>query len=251
MSVSDQIVHDDAPELPPPDADEAQPDVRHVLLRFIPLYIALAGSLTVLGVLLRLVVFDSGIGAAEADVIGWIADNRVSFLDSAATVGSTFSDTWTVIGVMVGSVTMLLVTGHPRHAGVVLLGIAFEFASFLVVGAVIDRPRPDVETLHSVPSTPSFPSGHVAAAFVLYGSLVFVARSLSRRVPGVVWIVPFLLAFSVAASRMYEGVHYPTDVTAGFLLGVGALWCATMATGLVSLDSIPGLSGRRSAEADR
>ncbi|MGB3735492.1 MAG: phosphatase PAP2 family protein [Ilumatobacter sp.] len=196
-------------------------------------FVVLAAGLSLLGVLGRLTVFEGAIGDAEADFVAWTADRRTSTLDSVFTIGSTLSDTWTIVGVVVGAVTMLLATGHARHAVTIILAVLLEFSSFLVVGAVVDRERPDVEALHSVPSTPSFPSGHVAAAFVLYGSLALVARTVSSRpLPRALWLLPLFVALLVGASRVYEGVHNPTDVGAGLLLGAGALAAATTATGL-------------------
>ena len=122
------------------------------------------------------------------------------------------------------------------------LAVILEFTTFLAVGALIGRARPDVETLHSVPSTPSFPSGHVAAAFVLYGSLVLVAGSL-RSIPRSWWLAPLAIALSVAAARVYEGVHHPTDVAAGLVLGVGALGCAAAATGIAVAGNVFGRAG--------
>ena len=170
-------------------------------------------------------VFDSTLGAAEADLVDWIADHRTGIVDTAATIGSTLTDTWTVIGVLVGSVTLLIAIGHSRCAGLMLVGVGLELTVFLVVGAVIDRARPAAESLHSTPSTPSFPSGHVAMAVVLYGSLVLVARLIAPpgRVTRGLWFAPFLVVVIVASSRIYEGVHYPTDVAVGALLGAGAL----------------------------
>jgi undecaprenyl-diphosphatase len=181
-----------------------------------------------LGGIGRLAVVDAPIGEAEADLVRSVADDRTAVLDTAATLGSTLTDTWTVVGVLIGAVTVLVALGHRRYAGVMVVGIGLELTAFLVVGAIVDRSRPAVEALHSVPSTPSFPSGHVAAAVVLYGSLAFSASCISRtgRPPGWVWIVPAVVGAAVASSRVYEGVHYPTDVLAGFVLGAGALYGA-------------------------
>lgn len=210
-------------------------------------FLSLTGALSLLGLIGVLLVFDGALGNAEADFVAWVADNRVGLLDSIATTGSTFSDTWTVIGVVVGAGSMLWAAGHRRHAMTVGLAVLLEFTTFLAVGAIIGRARPDVEALHSVPSTPSYPSGHVAAAFVLYGSLVVVARSLSSRsVPRWVWAFPVAIALLVAASRVYEGVHHPFDVAAGLLLGIGALIAAARATGIVETRD-----QRRDVTADR
>lgn len=85
---------------------------------------------------------------------------------------------------------------------------------------LIDRPRPYVtypDRVHpySYEDSPSFPSGHTASAFAL-------ATSLSIRYPKWYVIAPSALwACSVGVSRMNEGVHYPSDVLTGALLGAG------------------------------
>ncbi len=203
-------------------------------------FVVLTGFLSVLGTIGTLLVFNSAIGDADANLVEWIADQRVGVLDSAAPMLSALSDTWTVLGVLVGAVSMLWIVGRRRHAATVMLAVLLEFTTFLAVGAIVGRARPDVEALGSVPSTPSFPSGHTAAAFVLYGALVLVARSLSSRtVPRALWAVPIATGTLVAATRVYEGVHHPIDVVAGLLLGIGALIAAGLATGVVRADDLP------------
>lgn len=74
---------------------------------------------------------------------------------------------------------------------------------------------PDRITKHDSPSSPSFPSGHTAAAFSL-------ATSLSIRYPKWYVIAPSAVwACSVGFARMNEGVHYPTDVLGGAVIGAG------------------------------
>jgi membrane-associated phospholipid phosphatase len=201
-------------------------------------FLVLAGSLTIVGIIGNLFVFDAELGTAEADLVEWTAEHRVGPLDTVATVASSLSDTWTVIGVVVGAMSMLWASGRARLAATVGLAITLEFATFIVVGTIVGRTRPDVEPLHSVPSTSSYPSGHVAAAFVIYGSLVLVARVATvNRLPRLVWVAPYAIAFLVAWSRVYEGVHHPTDVAAGLLLGMGALVAAGLATGTIDAHS--------------
>lgn len=84
----------------------------------------------------------------------------------------------------------------------------------------IQRPRPgdtytDIQPVVEV-NTPSFPSGHTTKAFSL-------ATSLSMAYPKWYVIAPsYLWAGSVAYSRMHLGVHYPTDVLAGIVIGSGS-----------------------------
>jgi len=61
-----------------------------------------------------------------------------------------------------------------------------------------------------------------------------------RSIPRSVWLVPIFLALLVAAGRVYEGVHHPTDVAAGLLLGIGAVVAASVATGLTDLRNMSG-----------
>ena len=69
-------------------------------------FVVLTIALSLLGGIGTLLVFDGAIGNTEADAVGWIAEHRVGVLDSVVTIASTLSDTWTVIGVLVGAVTM-------------------------------------------------------------------------------------------------------------------------------------------------
>lgn len=84
----------------------------------------------------------------------------------------------------------------------------------------VDRPRPydrypDLIHPYSLESSPSFPSTHTALAFTL-------ATSLSIRYPKWYVIAPSMLwATGVGISRMTEGVHYPSDVIAGAVIGAG------------------------------
>ncbi|HVZ55548.1 MAG TPA: phosphatase PAP2 family protein [Chitinophagaceae bacterium] len=86
----------------------------------------------------------------------------------------------------------------------------------------VNRPRPfttdSLITKASDGGSPSFPSGHTSEAFS-------IATSLSIAYPHWYVIAPaYLWASSVAFSRLYLGVHYPTDVIAGAVVGSGSAW---------------------------
>jgi undecaprenyl-diphosphatase len=189
----------------------------------------------VTGLLVDLAVDATPIGRADLDATSWIAERRTGVLDAVATVGSSLTDTFTVLGVLAGAVTMLVASGHRRHGMLLVVAVTTEFLVFIATSVAIGRDRPDVEPLGEVPSTASFPSGHVAVAIALYGGLALVATSLSRdRAVGRIGAaVTAVLVVYVGASRVYEGVHHPTDVAGGVVLGLAALTSAAWSCSLV------------------
>ena len=94
------------------------------------------------------------------------------------------------------------------------------FAVTMGLKYIVNRNRPyetwpDMISPRSTEPDPSFPSGHTASAFAL-------ATSLCIKYPKWYVIAPSAIyAVSVGVSRMHEGVHYPTDVMAGALIGAG------------------------------
>ena len=79
-----------------------------------------------------------------------------------------------------------------------------------------------------IPRTPSFPSGHALFSFCFYGVLagLLADRIESRRLQVLVWTCAAVLVGAIGLSRIYLGVHYPSDVVAGYL--TGTLWVSAM-----------------------
>jgi undecaprenyl-diphosphatase len=110
---------------------------------------------------------------------------------------------------------------------------------FLTTVTLIERPRPSVPKLDGVPSTSSFPSGHVAAAIVLYVGLAILISSRTRNlvIRIVAWAVAVTIVAGVGISRVYRGLHHPIDVFAGVVLGIGAILFAILAIRAAVADS--------------
>jgi membrane-associated phospholipid phosphatase len=120
--------------------------------------------------------------------------------------------------------TALITENNPllRNAIEIAAASAINLGATYAVKYAVNRERPFVTYPDISPKTndedPSFPSGHTSVAFT-------TATSISLIYPKWYVIVPsFLWAGAVGYSRMYLGVHYPSDVLAGALLGSGSAW---------------------------
>lgn len=123
---------------------------------------------------------------------------------------------------------------RPLHGVAVLVAILGAIVLQNADKAIIARPRPPVHRLEHVSST-SFPSGHATestAFFLVLAAVLYtgVASWWARRLVAATTLV---IIAAVALSRVYLGVHYPTDVVAGMLLG-GAWATITAATLIAS-----------------
>jgi undecaprenyl-diphosphatase len=89
----------------------------------------------------------------------------------------------------------------------------------LTVKLIVARPRPTIEHLSQLSSL-SFPSEHTTQAAAIYLTIaIMLSKGLTRGWREAAIGLAVLIALAVAWSRVYLGVHYPTDVTAGLLLG--------------------------------
>ncbi|WP_405824015.1 phosphatase PAP2 family protein [Streptomyces sp. NBC_01390] len=118
----------------------------------------------------------------------------------------------------------LAATGSPRARRAAVRGLASLAVASATINTVgkrsVRRPRPVLDAVPMVrqlkrqPITTSFPSGHAASAAAFATGVALESRGLGAVVAP--------LAFSVAMSRVYTGVHFPSDVLAGAALGAGA-----------------------------
>lgn len=109
---------------------------------------------------------------------------------------------------------------RPRRGLSVVVGVLGAVIIQYVDKAIVDRPRPPVHELEHVSGT-SFPSGHAteATAFVVVLAVAALAGARSGPARFAAVAAAAVIAGGVALSRVYLGVHYPTDVVAGMLLG--------------------------------
>ena len=135
-----------------------------------------------------------------------------------------------VITLVVAAVSGFLFLTRKRHALIAILlatggGVTISF----VLKGHFARPRPELVPHLSIVSSSSFPSGHSTIAAVVYLTLAAMLVRLvqKRTLKAYIVFVAGVVVFAVGASRVLLGVHYPTDVAAGWAVGVAwAIACS-------------------------
>ncbi|NLJ77491.1 MAG: phosphatase PAP2 family protein [Peptococcaceae bacterium] len=196
------------------------------------------------------------IGSLLAALFAWLAYGLVSQeLDRFDTlvgglIRSRTGGGWDTLAILITNIgsaifeigLFIIVAGYfwyyrkrVREALMLAVGLAGGYLLNTALKHVFQRPRPEVEHLVAA-SGYSFPSGHMMMATIFYGMLGYLAwlGLRQREQPG--WYVPvltFILIAAIGASRIYLGVHFPSDVTAGFAAGgVWLLICLLVLDGI-------------------
>ena len=165
--------------------------------------------------------------AVREFVHGFAFPALTSVMQSASFLGSTLF--LVIFGVMI--VIALYWRKHRR--GAILFTITTVGSSILLTALKFAfkrvRPEPFFDTI--LPASYSFPSGHSLASFCFYGALavILTTRIKSVWLKIIVWISAITMITLVGISRIYLGVHHPSDVVAGY--AVGLIWVMTIAVG--------------------
>jgi membrane-associated phospholipid phosphatase len=180
------------------------------------------------GLLLKHVVENSALVRFDIRLADTLEANRTELLDRLTGIGTFFSDPLPVAVVWLLAVVVTAVTlRNWRPPMLFMIAIGGEKLSYLLTTLVVDRPRPEVETVGKVHVTSSYPSGHVGSAISLWATLALLLMALhfgrvNKRAAIVAILVGTFFAVEVGYSRMYRGHHFFTDVVAGSV--IGAAW---------------------------
>lgn len=159
------------------------------------------------------------------------AAERSAGLSTAAIVLTTIGNTaaMAVLAVVVGAV--LFVRGHRAEGVYLVAAMASASLVFTVVKGVLDRPRPPAALQVVRETNGSLPSGHATMSATVIGAIVILAWPyLERRGRVLATVAAVLWVGAVGGTRIYLGVHWFSDVSAGWTLGLG--WATTCAATL-------------------
>jgi undecaprenyl-diphosphatase len=174
----------------------------------------------------------------RGDVLSFDADIRgtIPTLTSPALTSLMLAASWyggpsvlVPLGLMVALV--FLVRGWQRGALLVLVTLAGAGLLNWLLKFSFARARPELFVDYPLPGSPSFPSGHALYAASVFGGMaaLLAPRLRHRSLRILVWSGAVVLVLLVGLSRVYIGVHYPSDVLAGY--SVGIIWVTAVAVG--------------------
>lgn len=159
-------------------------------------------------------------------VMHWIANHQNPVVQSAM-LEITALGTGTVVAMIVFIAGLFLWLNQHKHSAILLIvatlgGMLLD--NLLKIG--FDRPRPQIFKWGTYAVSSSFPSGHAMSSVIVYGTVAYLAARLQKNVASRVATMVFaaLIIVLICSSRLYLGVHFPSDVLAGLIIGLA--WAA-------------------------
>jgi undecaprenyl-diphosphatase len=180
----------------------------------------------------------------DASVLAWIMAHRSAWLDRAALELTALGSPVVLFTTAVLVSVLLWHLERRRHVALIWVSASGAILLNQALKELFARPRPptavDVFSL-------SFPSGHAMHAMVFYTIMAYVLGRVVGRGPArtVVYVLGSAIVVLVGWTRMYLGVHYPTDIAAGYAAGYAwAISCCILIEALSGSESARARTGR-------
>ncbi|KXA37281.1 PAP2 family protein [Staphylococcus lugdunensis] len=165
----------------------------------------------------------------------WI-DNEVyefiyaseSFITTSILLGATkIGEVWAMLSLSLMLIAYLMLKRCKIEALFFVLVMGLSSILNPVLKNIFDRERPTLLRLIDITGF-SFPSGHAMGSTAFFGSVMFIInRKMSGADKGIIIGLCALMMLMVSISRVYLGVHYPTDIVAGI---IGGVFCIVLST---------------------
>lgn len=192
-----------------------------------------------------IVTGSAGWTSAELAVLQTVSDAHTPALDGVAVaLDWLFAPGVAVVILLIGALAVLLRTRSLRSTTQFIVLVVLPWFGSDIIKIIVHRTRPDIDALSHVIVAHrggfSYPSGHTSFASCLAITAIILAQEW-RWKPAVV-VVALTVALATGLSRVYLGVHYPTDVIASFLYAACAV---TLANTLWQRKVVPRWPDRR------
>ena len=154
----------------------------------------------------------------DIEILQAVALHRDATVTSIAEI-VTYAGSFPILAPIAVAVVVLRRWNRPADDIALVVIAAGSAALPWLVKLIVARPRPTFEHLQQLSSL-SFPSEHTTQAAAIYLTVaILLSKDLNRGLRELVIVLALLIAVVVAWSRVYLGVHYPSDVAAGLILG--------------------------------
>lgn len=160
-------------------------------------------------------------------VISLRSPNLTKFLMFVTNVGDFYGY---VIVVGIFTLLSIFVFKSWKYILQIVFVLVLSSISNLILKRFVDRARPGIEHMVSV-ETLSYPSGHAMSAIAFYGFLIylFYRFKMNMVLKSVIILILVLLIFSIGFSRIYLGVHFPSDIAGGYIAGfIWVVFCVVL-----------------------
>ncbi|MEY8848546.1 phosphatase PAP2 family protein [Psychroserpens sp. XS_ASV72] len=161
--------------------------------------------------------------AYDTKITNYITSFRSPALDSYFITMTKIGDVHGYLIILgIALLLTILVFRKWKYIGQITLVLFLASFSNVILKRVIDRARPDDIEHLVVVNTLSYPSGHAMSAMAFYGFLIFLVSFLNvhKLLKMIIISLLLLLILSIGVSRIYLGVHFPSDIAGGFIAGL-------------------------------
>ncbi len=197
-------------------------------------WIIIGGALICFGFIAWQILQNPVIPFDEA-VRHWVYDHRSPAL-SGYFIPVTYVGNWQTITVL--AAILLLLPATRKKVGVPFALISLSSTViYKVVKGIFERPRPELDVRLIPQGGFSFPSGHSMNCMVCFGLLIYLIGRYcpNKKAANTLTVLLTILILSIGISRVYVGVHFPTDVLGGWSLGL-----AFLLSSIIMLEKIRG-----------
>jgi membrane-associated phospholipid phosphatase len=170
-------------------------------------------------------VLEKEVFGFDTTILLWLHQHSNSTIDSLMLKITTLGDPEIVVVLVTISFSLLLWKKRVWAAQILFVNCLGGLILNQGLKLIFAKPRPHLWTPLIIEHSYSFPSGHALGSAVVYGFLAFL---LARQYPSYsmgIYGMAICVVGSIGLSRLFLGVHYPTDIVAGYF--VGCLWLIT------------------------
>jgi undecaprenyl-diphosphatase len=179
-------------------------------------------------------------------VMRWMGAHQVPWVTTVMVQLTALGTGVVVMMVVLVAALFLWLTKHKHSAALLLATTTVGIILNGMLKDVFHRTRPQFFPWGTSAFTSSFPSGHAMSAAVVYGTVAYLAARLQRTrlARTITIVVAILLVVLISLSRIYLGVHYPSDTLAGVTIGFA--WAAFC---MATLEAVQLVAARRAPQA--